>query len=217
MAVMAGLVPAIHVLLAMSRGYQVKDHTRSRSRGANAPELCKLVSAREGRGECRALDAPAVSRAKWGREHTRSSPWVHRGHPAFPHAMVLTVSFVIFPVIGLCCHRRFACTKLDASVEASEPHDFAVRVQPRSSAVPSASIASRPASVTIASAPWWNETARLGRCFASNTNAFIFVVGAGQVICASGTERCGAVALAHTSVMYARQSSFEDTSWNRTT
>ena len=55
--------------------------------------------------------------------------------PAFPHAMVLTVSFVISPVIGLCCHRRFACAKLDASVEASGPHDFAVRVQPRSSAV----------------------------------------------------------------------------------
>src|SRR3954464_9545259 len=35
-----------------------------------------------------------------------------------------------------CCHRRFACTKLDASVEASGPHDFAVRVQHRSSAVP---------------------------------------------------------------------------------
>ena len=50
--------------------------------------------------------------------------------------MVLTVSFVISPVIGLCCHRRFACTKLDASVEASGPHDFAVRVQHRSSAVP---------------------------------------------------------------------------------
>src|SRR4051795_8783625 len=137
MAVMAGLVPAIHVLLAMSRGYQVKDHTSSRSRGANAPELCKLVSAREGRGECRALDAPAVSRAKWGREHTRSSPWVHRSNPAFPHAMVLTVSFVISPVIGLCCHRRLArlSAELDASVEASGPHDFAVRVQPRSSAV----------------------------------------------------------------------------------
>src|SRR3954451_10182148 len=43
--------------------------------------------------------------------------------------------------------------KLDASVEASEPHDFAVRFQRRSSAVLSASIASRPASVTIASAP----------------------------------------------------------------
>src|SRR3954447_4027935 len=70
-----------------------------------------------------------------GSEHTRSSPWVHRSNPAFPHAVVLTVSFVISPVIGLCCHRRFACAKLDASVEASGPHDFAVRVQPRSSAV----------------------------------------------------------------------------------
>src|SRR3954451_660172 len=28
--------------------------------------------------------------------------------PAFPHAMVFTVSFVISPVIGLCCHRRLA-------------------------------------------------------------------------------------------------------------
>ena len=28
------------------------------------------------------------------------------GHPAFPHAMVLTVSFELSPVIGLCCHRH---------------------------------------------------------------------------------------------------------------
>src|SRR5215218_8384833 len=41
-----------------------------------------------------------------GREHTRIAPWVHRTDPAFPHAMVLTVSFVISPVIGLGCHRR---------------------------------------------------------------------------------------------------------------
>ena len=42
--------------------------------------------------------------------------------------MVLTVSFVLFPVTGLVCHRRLASTaKLDASVGASEPHDFAVR------------------------------------------------------------------------------------------
>jgi len=43
--------------------------------------------------------------------------------------MVLTVSFVISPVIGLfvtvaCVMKR----KLDASVEASGPHDFAVRL-----------------------------------------------------------------------------------------
>src|SRR3954452_1692951 len=125
-----------------------------------------------------------------GREHTRSSPWVHRGHPAFPHTMVLTVSFVISPVIGLVCHRRLArlSARLDASVEASEPHDFAVRVQHRSSAVPSTSIASRPASVTIASALWWDETARLSRCFASERNEIIFRFGTGQLFCPSGTS-----------------------------
>src|ERR1700693_3862776 len=50
-------------------------------------------------------------------------------HPAFPHAMVLTVSFALSPVIGLFCHRRLADTsaKLDAGVEASGPHDFTVR------------------------------------------------------------------------------------------
>jgi hypothetical protein len=43
--------------------------------------------------------------------------------------MVLTVSFVLSPVIGLSCHRRLADTsaKLDAGVEASGPHDFTVR------------------------------------------------------------------------------------------
>src|SRR4051812_45399154 len=86
--------------------------------------------------------------------------------PAFPHAVVLTVSFVISPVIGLCCHRRFACAKLDASVEASGPHDFAVRVQHRSSAVLTiASIASRPASVTIASAPRWGRDGAIRKVF----------------------------------------------------
>jgi hypothetical protein len=52
--------------------------------------------------------------------------------------MVLTVSFALSSVIGLCCHRRLrgvsgptradiAFRELDASVEASGPHDFAVR------------------------------------------------------------------------------------------
>jgi hypothetical protein len=55
----------------------------------------------------------------------------------------------------LCCHPhgRNCFRQLDASVETSGPHDFIVRVQHRSSAVLSASTASRPASVTIASAP----------------------------------------------------------------
>jgi hypothetical protein len=45
--------------------------------------------------------------------------------------MVLTASFVLSPVIGLSCHRRLAdiSAKLDASVEASGPHDFSVRIK----------------------------------------------------------------------------------------
>jgi len=43
--------------------------------------------------------------------------------------MVLTVSFGLSSVTGLSCHRRLQVTtcKLDASVGASGPHDFAVR------------------------------------------------------------------------------------------
>src|ERR1700730_6986172 len=43
--------------------------------------------------------------------------------------MVLTVSFVLSPATGLSCHRRLRnpFRKLDASVGASGPHDFAVR------------------------------------------------------------------------------------------
>src|SRR5947209_16735773 len=45
--------------------------------------------------------------------------------------MVLTVSFALSPVTGLVCHcrRRNVCFRqLDASVGASGPHDFAVRL-----------------------------------------------------------------------------------------
>jgi len=50
--------------------------------------------------------------------------------------MVLTVSFVLSLATGLSCHHRLrhTCRKLDASVGASGPHDFAVRVSARSSA-----------------------------------------------------------------------------------
>jgi hypothetical protein len=47
-----------------------------------------------------------------------------------PCTMVLTVSFVLFPVTGLFCHRHLAGhvpARLSASVGAPEPHDFAVR------------------------------------------------------------------------------------------
>jgi len=62
-------------------------------------------------------------------ESTRVSHHGHTGSPGIPYAMVLTVSFVLSPVTGLVCHRhrRNCVRKLDASVGASGPHDFAVR------------------------------------------------------------------------------------------
>jgi len=69
--------------------------------------------------------------------------------------MVLTVSFELSLVTGLYCHHRLAhiSAKLDASVGASGPHDFAVRKRAPSSEAPPASTASLPAFVTIAIRP----------------------------------------------------------------
>jgi hypothetical protein len=70
------------------------------------------------------------------KKHTSIVTTVTPDSSGIPRAMVLTVSSVISPVIGLCCHRRQRDTSrsLDASVEASGPHDFAVRIKRCSSA-----------------------------------------------------------------------------------
>ena len=63
--------------------------------------------------ESRVSDAPAASCAK-----QKAHELVTTGSPdqsGFPRAMVLTVSFVISPVTGLVCHRRFA------DIDASHP------------------------------------------------------------------------------------------------
>jgi len=78
---------------------------RPRSRGAKAPELFRKSFAPEGVGNAGRTMHPQPRVQKI--ESTRaSSPQVHRNHPAFPHAMVLTAYFVISPVIGLSCHRH---------------------------------------------------------------------------------------------------------------
>ncbi len=45
-------------------------------------------------------------RARLALVKMHTSKRVHRNRPAFPHAMVLTVSFVLSPVTGLFCHRH---------------------------------------------------------------------------------------------------------------
>jgi hypothetical protein len=59
----------------------------------------------------------------------------HAGTPGIPRAMVLTAYSALSPVTGLVCHRRLrkGSRKLDASVGASGPHDFAVRIRRASS------------------------------------------------------------------------------------
>src|SRR5882757_9974868 len=54
------------------------------------------------------------------------------GSTGIPCAMVLTVSFVLFPMTMLGCHRhpqgaRCALSEFSACIGAPEPHDFAVR------------------------------------------------------------------------------------------
>ena len=93
--------------------------------------------------------------------HERSHREVRRDHPAFPHAMVLTVSFVLSPVTGLFCHRRRrrCLHRLDSSVGASGPHDFAVHLKRRSSCS-AISVHRIPPRVRDdrASAPLWDGT-----------------------------------------------------------
>jgi len=147
-----------------------------------APEALMKLSPLRGRGERRMPVAPAASRALFiGRTHT--SKRAHRNHPAFPHAMVLTVSFALSLVNRAClppspadmsCLSPVGPTrlrKLDASVGASGPRDFAVRcnisrplavdrsqvfqlaLQSHRAQNAAASTASLPASVTIAIRP----------------------------------------------------------------
>src|SRR5579872_3263572 len=75
------------------------------------------------------------------------SPQVWPDQPAFP-ARWFTAYIAISSGTGLSCPRRWRDTKhhrqLDLSVGRPGPRDFAVRDKPRSSDVPSASIASPP-------------------------------------------------------------------------
>ena len=127
----------------------------SRDLAAPGARVVQEPLAPKGRGECRVPVAPAASCAKC-RKHTSVVTTVAPEHPAFPHAMVLTASFALSPVIGLFCHRRPkklasenltpASRRQDHTTSPSASQAHLVKAQP-------ASTASRPASVTIAIRP----------------------------------------------------------------
>jgi hypothetical protein len=96
------------------------------------PEFCYSgpPSPIGGRRECRAPGAPAAACAKVEVESTRVSQ-VTPETPGIPHAMVYGLLRALPGDRALLppSPRAVSCARLDASVEASGPHDFAVRYQ----------------------------------------------------------------------------------------
>ena len=80
-----------------------------------------------GNAGCAMHPQPRVEKNRTTRASSLRS---HRIHPAFP-AQWFTTYIALSPVIGLGCHRRQQndFRQLDASIEASGPHDFAVRLR----------------------------------------------------------------------------------------
>src|SRR6202022_3717303 len=76
-----------------------------------AARCARVVLERCALGKQRAWGMPGARRTRSlvcnGGGSTRVSTTGPPEHPAFPHAMVLTASFVLSPVIGLYCHRRW--------------------------------------------------------------------------------------------------------------
>jgi hypothetical protein len=112
----------------------------------DAPESCIYLSPHGGRGECRVPVAPAASCALVLVESTRVTTSTPES-PGIPARNGFNSYVALSPVTGLFCHRRprisglsapgradLPSAKLDASVGASGPHDFAVRDQHLSSA-----------------------------------------------------------------------------------
>jgi hypothetical protein len=113
-------------------------HTNPHSRGANHVRVMApgTSSKQRGRRECRVRDAPIASHAT-KKAYEFQSPQVRRHQPAFParwfygflrarpgDRALLSPSQVAM---------RKHCHQLDISVGMSGPHDFAVRLQSRSS------------------------------------------------------------------------------------
>ena len=114
------------------------------------------------------------------KKHTSKFTTGTSHQPTFPARMVLTVSFVLSPAIGLFVtvtgamrkHRR----QFDASVEASRPHDFAVRVSCVRLAHARVHRIPRPTFVTIAKRPSFRgRDARIDKAVSSCSRSKLFL------------------------------------------
>src|SRR6185369_12750598 len=107
----------------------VGEGAASRSRGSISPEFCNLVVPfrKKGRRESRAPTAPAAPCATVEETHTDLTGTAETSRLSPRNGF--TTYFVLSPVSGVCCHRclRDTSRKIDATVAAPGPHDFAVR------------------------------------------------------------------------------------------
>jgi hypothetical protein len=155
------------------------------ARGLLFRPLRKRAQGKPGARCTRGLACKIVQKS--AHEHTGSAeavrPSLRNGFNGFLRALPGDRAF-LSPSPAKTCFRE-----LDASVEASGPHDFAVRIQRRSSKAPSASTASRPTSVTIASAPHEERDGGGDRVICDFGKAEYFFgrgLTGGRVICPSG-------------------------------
>jgi len=108
-----------------------RDFAISRSRCADSARACCGWSSLETKGAgnagCPMHPQPRVRNKK----ARRVSHYRFTGQSGIPRTTVLTAYGALSPVTGLFCHRRLQITicELDASVGASGPHAFAVRVR----------------------------------------------------------------------------------------
>jgi hypothetical protein len=124
----------------------------------SAPEVCVDFAHfyRRGRRESRVPIAPMGPVQRKHGSRTTGEPETSR----LSLRDGFTVSFVLSPVTGLCCHRhpRDTSRAFSASIGAPGPHDFAVRNKPRSSSRAVTSTASHRAFVTCATPLLSGET-----------------------------------------------------------
>jgi hypothetical protein len=123
-----------------------------------SPEVCKSFALKtRGRREDRVRAAPAVSCAivhhkKCAHEHTGSAETLR---PSLRNGFTAYIALSL--VSGLSSHHRprdaLASRELDASIGASGPHDFAVRIDVARLATPTRPPQPAPTSVTCATSP----------------------------------------------------------------
>src|SRR6202140_5445033 len=92
------------------------------------PSFARNLPPKEGVGNAGCPLHPQP-RVRFALVKMHTSKRVHRNHPTFPHAMVLTVSFELSPVTGLFCHR---CPRTDVVPKPGRADTTSANVTPAS-------------------------------------------------------------------------------------